>query len=109
MPGLISEGWPTFEDLSDLGECIGLVSIQNRSRRHRDRLLCGPETAPVDHFTVLVESAEMVADIAKADANRHLHPGLSAWDIRDERFRSLFHGNSLSQQMCVLKELNNEM
>src|SRR5271154_1660085 len=61
-----------------------------------DRLRRGPETAPVDHFTVLVESAVMAPDIAKVDANRHLHLGLSAWDFRDEVLRWLLHGNSLS-------------
>jgi hypothetical protein len=38
----------------------------------------------------------MAPDIAKVDANRHLHPGLPAWDFRDEVLRWLLHGNSLS-------------
>jgi hypothetical protein len=38
----------------------------------------------------------MALNISKIDAKRHLDPGLSAWDIRDEVLRRVFHGNSLS-------------
>jgi hypothetical protein len=37
----------------------------------------------------------MAPDIAKVDANRHLHLGLPAWDFCDEVLRWLLHGNSL--------------
>jgi hypothetical protein len=34
----------------------------------------------------------MTPDISKVDADRHLNPGLSAWDFCDEVLRWLFHG-----------------
>jgi hypothetical protein len=57
-----------------------------------DRLRCGPEATSFDHFTALVESAVMAPDIIEVDADRQLHPGLSAWDFRDEVLRWLLHG-----------------
>jgi hypothetical protein len=38
----------------------------------------------------------MAPNISKVDADRHLNPGPSAWDSRDEVLRPVFHGNSLS-------------
>ena len=56
-----------------------------------DRLRRGSKTGAIDHFAVLVESAVMAPNIAKVNANCHLHPGLSAWDFCDEVLRWLFH------------------
>ena len=42
------------------------------------RLRSGPETASIDHFSVLVEGAVMAPDIAKVDADRDLNLGLPA-------------------------------
>jgi hypothetical protein len=64
------------------------------------QLLADPDRVN-DHFTALVESAVMAPDIAKVDANRHLHHGLSAWDFRDEVLRWLLQYNSLpSRATC---------
>jgi hypothetical protein len=57
-----------------------------------DRLRRGPETAPIDYVTVLVESTVMAPDIAKVDTNRQLGLGLPAWNFRDEVPRRLLHG-----------------
>jgi hypothetical protein len=38
----------------------------------------------------------MAPDISKVDTDRHLNPGPSAWNFRDEALRRVFHGNSLS-------------
>jgi hypothetical protein len=38
----------------------------------------------------------MAPDISKVDTDRHLNPGPSAWNFRDEVLRRVFHGNSLS-------------
>ncbi len=38
----------------------------------------------------------MAPDIPKIDADRHPNLGVAAWNFRDEVFRWLFHGDSLS-------------
>jgi hypothetical protein len=40
----------------------------------------------------LVECAVVTPDIAKVNPDRHLNPGLPAWDFRDEVLRWLLHG-----------------
>jgi hypothetical protein len=40
----------------------------------------------------LVQRAVMAPDIAKVDPDRHLDPGLPAWNFRDEVLRWLLHG-----------------
>jgi hypothetical protein len=63
-----------------------------RSVNHFSIAWRGSETASIDYFAVLVEDAVVAPDISKIDADRHLNPGLSAWDFRDEVLRRLFHG-----------------
>ena len=52
----------------------------------------GSEAAAIDHFSFFVARAVVVPDISKVDTDRHLNPGLSAWDVCDEVLRWLFHG-----------------
>jgi hypothetical protein len=56
----------------------------------------------VDHYSFFVERAVMAPDIAKVDANRHLHLGLSAWNFCDEVLRCFFMGNSFSDPEDLL-------
>jgi len=44
----------------------------------------------------------MAPDISKVDTDRHLNPGLSVWNFRDEVLRRVFHGNSLSDPKDLL-------
>src|ERR1700737_258269 len=94
---LVPEFLQLFADPDRVTACLHGHPCRRQVRKPLpDRLRCGPEAASIDHFSFLVESAVMAPDIAKVDANRHLHPGLSALDFRDEVLRWLFHGNSLS-------------
>src|SRR6202035_5827153 len=61
-----------------------------------DGFRCGSEAASVNYVSVLVERAVMAPDISKVDTDRHLDPGPSAWNFRNEVLRRVFHGNSLS-------------
>ena len=44
----------------------------------------------------------MAPDIPKIDPDRHLNLGDAAWNFRNEVFRWLFHGNSLSDPEDLL-------
>src|SRR6202035_3718379 len=61
-----------------------------------DGFRCGSEAASVNYVSVLGERAVMAPDISKVDTDRHLDPGPSAWNFRNEVLRRVFHGNSLS-------------
>ena len=61
-----------------------------------DSLGTGSEATAIDHFSFFVERAVMAPDISKVDTDRHLNPGPSVWNFRDEVLRRVFHGNSLS-------------
>jgi hypothetical protein len=49
-------------------------------------------SASINHFACFVEHAVVAPDISKVDTDRHLNPGPSEWDFRDEVLRWLFHG-----------------
>ena len=50
----------------------------------RDGLRCCPETASTNDLSAFVEDAVVAPDTAKIDPDRHLHPGVPAWNFRDE-------------------------
>jgi hypothetical protein len=60
-----------------------------------DRLRCSSETASIDDFAALVESAVMAPDVSKIDIDRHPDLGLPVWNFRDEVMSCLFMGTSL--------------
>jgi hypothetical protein len=60
------------------------------------------QAASIDHLSFFVEGAVMAPDISKRDTDRHLNPGPSAWDFRDEVLRRVFHGSSLSDPKDLL-------
>ena len=53
---------------------------------------CGSETASINDFAVLVESAVMAPNITKVDTYRQLGLGMPACNFRDEVLRRLLHG-----------------
>jgi hypothetical protein len=56
----------------------------------------GSETASINHLSLFGERSLMARDIAKINADRHLNPGLSAWNFRDGVIRWHFHGDRFS-------------
>ncbi len=67
---------------------IGKPLPDSRGRRSKP--------SPINHFSIFVERAVMAPDVPKIDPDRHPSLGDAAWNFRDEVFRWLFHGDSLS-------------
>jgi hypothetical protein len=63
----------------------------------------GSETASINHPSLFGERSLMARDIAKINADRHLKPGLSAWNLRDGVIRLAFSWGQILRSEHLLR------